>query len=62
MIIPQLLWFLLLVACLAWYGLLTVYVSWHGGRDILRMLDRLSREPESSPPAAADRRPVDSSS
>lgn len=62
MMIPHLLWFLLLVACLAWYGLLTVYITWHGGRDIIVMLERLSRTPESSSPAATDRPPADSSS
>jgi hypothetical protein len=51
MTIPHLAWFLLLLACLAWYGLLTFYVAWHGGRDIIKMLERLSHTPESSPSA-----------
>ena len=51
MTVPHVAWFLLLIACLAWYGLLTFYVTWHGGRDILKMLERLSRAPDSSPGA-----------
>jgi hypothetical protein len=44
--IPYLPWFLLLIACLAWYGSLTFSIAWHGGRDIVRMLERLGRKAE----------------
>jgi hypothetical protein len=44
--VPQLPWFLLLIACLVWYGTLTFSIAWHGGRDIVRMLERLGRKDE----------------